>query len=303
MYTRSSCTEVHEQAFARRSAAAASSRAGDDELLHLELLLPRAKGAQLALFPRAQAPRFVRVPHVRQSYEWDCGLACALMVLRAAGVRSQSLQALRQLCPTTSIWTVDLAHLLRRFGLNVEFLTVTLGANPAYARERFYRAHLRADCARVSRLFQEADGAGIALQQRSLSQAELAGRLLSGRTLVIALVDKACLAGTPVRGIGGQPSLEGSARPWEPSERLPVGAMPSAPPVGRPRSAHSYTGHYIVLCGYDAAADHFLLHDPAAACSAPAAVCAVQVDAARRAFGTDEDLLLVSLPPEAALAA
>ena len=31
----------------------------------------------------------------------DCGLACALMVLRAAGVRLQDLQALRELCPTT----------------------------------------------------------------------------------------------------------------------------------------------------------------------------------------------------------
>ncbi len=31
----------------------------------------------------------------------DCGLACALMVLRAASVRSQIVQALRDLCPTT----------------------------------------------------------------------------------------------------------------------------------------------------------------------------------------------------------
>ena len=53
-----------------------------------------------------------------------------------------------------SIWTVDLAHLLRRFGLGVEFLTVTLGANPAYARERFYRVHLHEDCVRVTRLFE-----------------------------------------------------------------------------------------------------------------------------------------------------
>lgn len=58
-----------------------------------------------------------------------------------------------------SIWTVDLAHLLRSFGLAVEFLTVTLGANPAYACEHFYREHLREDCARVKRLFQALPGA------------------------------------------------------------------------------------------------------------------------------------------------
>ena len=56
------------------------------------------------------------------------------------------------------MWTIDLAHLLRRFGLAVEFTTVTLGANPAYARERFYREHLRRDCARVERLFQARPG-------------------------------------------------------------------------------------------------------------------------------------------------
>ena len=32
-----------------------------------------------------------------------------------------------------------------------------------------------------------------------------------------------------------------------------------------------------MLCGYDAAADRYLLHDPAAACSGPIALCATQV--------------------------
>ena len=49
---------------------------GDDELLHLELLLPKAKWTQLAQRDSALAPRFVRVPHVRQSYEWCAGCWC-----------------------------------------------------------------------------------------------------------------------------------------------------------------------------------------------------------------------------------
>lgn len=57
-----------------RSASTAHRGTGDDELLHLELLLPKAKWSQLAQRDSALAPRFVRVPHVRQSYEWcaDC---------------------------------------------------------------------------------------------------------------------------------------------------------------------------------------------------------------------------------------
>lgn len=41
-----------------------------------------------------------------------------------------------------SIWTVDLAHLLRHFAVDVAFLTVTVGANPNYAGESFYKVDL-----------------------------------------------------------------------------------------------------------------------------------------------------------------
>lgn len=42
-----------------------------------------------------------------------------------------------------SIWTVDLAHLLRAFGLEVAFYTLMLGPNPAYAGENFYIENLQ----------------------------------------------------------------------------------------------------------------------------------------------------------------
>jgi hypothetical protein len=38
-----------------------------------------------------------------------------------------------------SIWSVDLAHLLRRFSVEVQYLTVTIGANPGFAMEKFYK--------------------------------------------------------------------------------------------------------------------------------------------------------------------
>jgi hypothetical protein len=95
------------------------------------------------------------VPHVKQTYNWDCGLACVLMVVRALGASAHhcDLRTLRQLCRTTSIWTVDLAYLLRKFGADVTFTTVTMGANPEYASESFYRDNLREDGERVDALF------------------------------------------------------------------------------------------------------------------------------------------------------
>lgn len=42
-------------------------------------------------------------PHVRQQLSWDCGLACVLMVLRAAAPNTAALDLamLRQYCATT----------------------------------------------------------------------------------------------------------------------------------------------------------------------------------------------------------
>lgn len=75
------------------------------------------------------------------------------MVLRALGVTGCDLASLQAGCQTTSIWTVDLAHLLRRFGAQVVLTTITIGANPEYASETFYAENMEEDEARVERLF------------------------------------------------------------------------------------------------------------------------------------------------------
>jgi len=41
-----------------------------------------------------------------------------------------------------SIWTVDLAYLLNKFSVSFSFFTVTLGANPQYSAESFYRVRV-----------------------------------------------------------------------------------------------------------------------------------------------------------------
>ncbi len=56
-------------------------------------------------------------------------------------------------CCPRSIWTIDLAHLLRRFGMEVVFCTITLGANPAFSSEAFYAENMPEDEARVQQLF------------------------------------------------------------------------------------------------------------------------------------------------------
>lgn len=45
-----------------------------------------------------------------------------------------------------SVWTVDLAYLLHKFSVNFSFFTVTIGANPQYSAETFYRVGIATCC-------------------------------------------------------------------------------------------------------------------------------------------------------------
>jgi hypothetical protein len=101
---------------------------------------PSADYAQISLARRSY---YVDVPHVQQAFTWDCGLACVLMVLRTLGIHCcDGIADLERLCRTTSIWTVDLAYLLNKFSVSFSFFTVTLGANPQYSAESFYRVRV-----------------------------------------------------------------------------------------------------------------------------------------------------------------
>lgn len=246
-----------------------AASAACDSLLHAESLI------QLGLLPKP-CSHVLRVPHVRQSYNWDCGLACVLMVLKAAGVHTEDLASLRAACCTTSIWTVDLAYLLRRSGLSVELMTITLGANPDYASEGFYKEHIQEDGSRVERLFRDASAAGIKVTRKSMGCRELKDRMLLGSTLVIALVDKTRLAGHAGVAAGHKAVSLGM------SVRMMI--------------APGYTGHYIVVCGYDSETDRFMIQDPASSAQLDS-VPTSSLEAARHAYGTDEDLLLVTVPP------
>ncbi|BDA40954.1 Protein GUCD1 [Coccomyxa sp. Obi] len=262
------CLESSVAACTARKLGETVAHACRDSLLRAESLI------QLGLLPKPHSHTHP-VPHVRQAYNWDCGLACVLMVLRAAGIHGEDFTSLCDLCSITSIWTVDLAYLLRRFGLEVELTTITIGANPDYAKESFYKEHMAEDGSRVERLFQEAATAGITVSRRSVGCRELKDRMLMGGVLVIALVDKTRLAGHTVSAVA-----------------LPAVNLGLTTRLG---IAPAYTGHYIVICGYDCETDRFMIQDPASTAEMDS-VPTCSLEAARHAYGTDEDLLLVTMP-------
>lgn len=90
----------------------------------------------------------------------------------------------------------------------------------------------------------------------------------SGNHLAIVLVDKRKLD------------------PWQAAADLCWNSMTGY------TSATSYTGHYILLVGYDANRQEFWVQDPARS-RGPVRVASAVLEQARRTFGTDEDLLLI----------
>ena len=55
-----------------------------------------------------------------------------------------------------------------------------------------------------------------------------------------------------------------------------------------------YTGHYVLVCGYDGGRGDFVVRDPASS-RQTLYVPAASFEDARKSFGTDEDLLLVTV--------
>jgi hypothetical protein len=212
------------------------------------------------------------------------------MATRALGIRHYDIHAVRTLCPIVSIWTIDLAHLLRRCGVNVGFFTTKAGANESYAQETFYADSIAEDVQRVNSLFKTAAAAGIAVHEQSVRVQQLQQIVSTGRHLIIALVDKrqlwgsseeAPLASTHFLRSTGTKDSTGSA-------------IDAASPSTSASETH-YVGHYIVLCGYEAALDVFHIRDPGQQ-HRHVCVPVSRLEAARKCFGTDEDLLICCVP-------
>ncbi|KAL1433604.1 hypothetical protein MTO96_012434 [Rhipicephalus appendiculatus] len=133
----------------------------------------------------------IQLPHVEQTLSWDCGVSCVAMVL-SAEQRSDLLlnrdQIGREEGYHQSTWTIDLCYLLRRFGVDHVYATVTLGVNPMFQKECYYKKSLQWDFQRVEDRFRDAASHGLTVCQRSTTVAELLDHLGRGGP-VIVLVD------------------------------------------------------------------------------------------------------------------
>jgi hypothetical protein len=215
------------------------------------------------------------VPYVRQSFAWDCGLACAEMALRARGV-SVTVSDLRKLCETNSIWSIDISYLLHRFGVQLTFFTVTRGVRVEYRKQEFYRKQLPEDTKRVTALFESAERRGVHVIEQSVDLGDIVQAVVNDKKIVLVLLDKRMLSCALCDG-GRSNSMHAQQQEYF---------------GGNSRVASGFLGHYVLLYAYDAKVDKFLMKDPASMCDA-CVISADVLESARKAFGTDQDIIYI----------
>ncbi|XP_064619148.1 protein GUCD1-like [Lineus longissimus] len=216
----------------------------------------------------------IDVIHVQQSFTWDCGLACAKMVV---GTYSLDPDSVSKVCSKfdirESVWTIDLAFILKEYGLKLAMFTVTLGVDQTYANESFYTSNFNSDEGRVTRLFSEAADKGVHVEKRSMSIDEIISHLMTSG-LVIVLIDWTHLSCIKCKEKWGILS--------------PLSVFTSC-------LKSSYQGHYITLCGCDQEEGIIYYRNPSY--SNILCHCSYEtLDKARQQYGTDEDIIFIHPP-------
>ena len=228
----------------------------------------------------------------KQRESWDCGLACAQMVLGVLGDTNPSARVLAQRVGGSSVWSIDLAYVLREYGVELQYCTTALTVDESeYSTSAFYAPSLATDAQRVNRLLRAAAAENVDVVERTLSAADLWNLMSEEETLVIALVDARILHKPVCKAIGGarQPSVETTSA----SKRSPRHANGGKRTVqGAAEEEEAFAGHYVLLLGLDDARGGYVINDPARD-DERTFVHADALEAARHAKGTDEDLLLI----------
>ncbi|KAG2223719.1 hypothetical protein INT45_003443 [Circinella minor] len=207
----------------------------------------------------------------------DNRIASLAMILKGLGTES-SIEQLTEEIQLTSIWTIDLAFLLRKYEPDFTFYTSVFGTREEYQGVKFYEATFDQDKKRVNKLFASAKSCSVHIVRMKLPIEDYKRFLFNRQFAIVALVNARLLH----------------------CERCEAGRGCMASLCGQlfyKISSDDYTecilykmelGHYIVLIGYDPTEDLFIYRDPGIMddyCT----ISTEEFDQARQAEGTDHD--------------
>lgn len=138
-----------------------------------------------------------------------------------------------------STWTIDLCYILQRFHLPHKYFTTTIGVNPSYNNHRYYDRILSLDAERINKKFAEAANNGICVENRSINSKYLVHHIANNGPII--LLTNASLLTCDICKTNKLSSEFRKCLALKPS----------------------YSGHYIVLCGYTLDAHKFFYRNPA----------------------------------------
>ncbi|KAK9391423.1 protein GUCD1 [Crotalus adamanteus] len=244
----------------------------------------------------------LKVPALQQLYHWDCGLACSRMALRYLNLLNDEdfQRAVRDLQLTKSIWTIDLAYLMRHFGVKHLFCTQTLGVDKGYKNQSFYRKHFDTEENRVNQLFAQAKACKVLVDKRAKEILGHRSREDMKKKIQRQILRYAYKSTVTIRDIQEHLS-QGHIAIVLVNAVLLLCDLCSSPvkyccflPIGQKCFCRSpdYQGHFIVLCGYNRALGCIYYNNPAYADR----TCSTSIrnfEEARTSYGTDEDILFI----------
>ncbi|KAJ2611901.1 hypothetical protein H4S08_002938 [Coemansia sp. RSA 1365] len=268
------------------------------------LLLRRMRDLELV-------SRLHPVSKVLQQSQWDCGLACVCMILRAFGQPTCTVAKLTHQLQTQSPWTIDLAFLLQQNLGQIDFTyyTTYAGVNPDHMQRSFYSEELDADQSRVLRLFARARiSKDVRVVELEIPLIDMERFLVHRQYVAMLLVDNSalrcvvCIAAQKACGKekkhtarrGGTKSAESSPLLHNSSGSKTSGGVFSWFSRWRQPDGAGFLGHYILLIGFIPSLDMFMYRDP----GIPEEFClatAATIDAARRRPGTDADCIILKI--------
>lgn len=208
------------------------------------------------------------IQHYRQTSYWDCGITCLRMIVdfyREDFKQFENISNTYQCNHST--WTIDLLYLLHQMNIPARQHTITIGCSSNYEHHPYYENLIEKDRERVNQLFQTEASY---VQMGTVDWETIKKHLLEHRTPCLVLVDAN--------------QLGCCACKKNLFNRLIDRFLPTF--------YSSYQGHYIIVIGFvqDEKEEYVRYVDP----GERDAFCTITreiFDRARKAFGTDEDII------------
>ncbi|UJR32108.1 hypothetical protein I4U23_019576 [Adineta vaga] len=208
------------------------------------------------------------VKHLKQQSDWDCGITCLYMIIDYYHCdRSEFTHLIQNYECNRSTWTIDLLHLLNRSNIHAILHTITIGCATSYNQVPYYEDLIDKDQKRVDELFKNE---ALNVKLGSIEWPVFKEHITKYRTPCLVLIDANQLQCCTCKKSNLTRFID----------------------IFLPIISSSYQGHYVLVIGYiENETKEFIRYVDPGRTDGFCTTTRENFDQARRAFGTDEDVI------------